>query len=209
MFSFLNKGGWLMYVILFISILSFTVFVERIRYLKDIKKRSRRLAERVRQVLKRGDLKTAISICEKSKEPIAKVLLSGLKNYNEDREYIIEVIKSTATREIPKLGKNLGIMSTSAAIAPLIGLLGTVFGMIQSFHSIELEGTGKPQVLAGGISVALLTTAFGLTVAIPTIVAYNYLTHLVDQEILYMEEEASFIVDFIIKNKDLLKRSET
>lgn len=198
-----------MYVILFISILSFTVFVERIRYLKDIKKRSRRLAERVRQVLKRGDLKTAISICEKSKEPIAKVLLSGLKNYNEDREYIIEVIKSTATREIPKLGKNLGIMSTSAAIAPLIGLLGTVFGMIQSFHSIELEGTGKPQVLAGGISVALLTTAFGLTVAIPTIVAYNYLTHLVDQEILYMEEEASFIVDFIIKNKDLLKRSET
>lgn len=198
-----------MYVILFISILSFTVFVERIRYLKDIKKRSRRLAERVRQVLKRGDLKTAISICEKSKEPIAKVLLSGLKNYNEDREYIIEVIKSTATREIPKLGKNLGIMSTSAAIAPLIGLLGTVFGMIQSFHSIELEGIGKPQVLAGGISVALLTTAFGLTVAIPTIVAYNYLTHLVDQEILYMEEEASFIVDFIIKNKDLLKRSET
>ena len=173
MFSFLNKGGWLMYVILFISILSFTVFVERIRYLKDIKKRSRRLAERVRQVLKRGDLKTAISICEKSKEPIARVLLSGLKNYNEDREYIIEVIKSTATREIPKLGKNLGIMSTSAAIAPLIGLLGTVFGMIQSFHSIELEGTGKPQVLAGGISVALLTTAFGLTVAIPTIVANN------------------------------------
>ncbi len=208
MFAFLNKGGWLMYVILFLSILSFTVFIERIKYLKEVKKRSRRLAERVRQVLKRGDIKSAISICEKSKEPIAKVLLAGLKNYEEDRDYIIEVIKSTANREIPRLGRNLGIMSTTASVAPLIGLLGTVFGMIQSFHSIELEGTGKPQVLAGGISVALLTTAFGLTVAIPTIIAYNYLTHLVDKEVLYMEEEASFVVDFIIKNREMLIKSE-
>ncbi len=208
MFAFLNKGGWLMYVILFLSILAFTVFVERIRYLKDVKKRSRRLAERVRQVLKRGDVKSAISICEKSKEPIAKVLLAGLKNYTENKEYIIEVIKAAANREIPRLGRNLGVMSTTASVAPLIGLLGTVFGMIQSFHSIELEGTGKPQVLAGGISVALLTTAFGLTVAIPTIIAYNYLTHLIDEEILYMEEEASFVVDFIVKNRKRLTESE-
>ena len=197
-----------MYVILFLSILAFTVFVERIRYLKEVKKRSRRLAERVRQVLKRGDIKSAISICEKSKEPIARVLLAGLKNYTENKEYIIEVIKAAANREIPRLGKNLGIMSTTASVAPLIGLLGTVFGMIQSFHSIELEGTGKPQVLAGGISVALLTTAFGLTVAIPTIIAYNYLTHLIDEEILYMEEEASFVVDFIVKNRKRLSESE-
>lgn len=205
MFGFLNKGGWLMYVILFVSIFAFTVFVERFKYLQNIRKKSRKLSERIRQMLNKNDIRSAINLCKKSKEPIAKVLLAGLSNYEEDRDYIIEVIKSAANREIPRLGKNLSIMSTSATIAPLLGLLGTVFGMIQSFHSIELEGTGKPQILAGGISVALLTTAFGLTVAIPTIIAYNYLTHLVDDEILHMEEEASNLVDYILKNKDMLK----
>ena len=114
-------------------------------------------------------------------------MLTGLMKFGQGREEIKEAIEDSANQEIPLLESNLSTLSTIGNIAPLLGLLGTVFGMIQSFNVITLMGVGNPEALSGGISVALLTTAFGLTVAIPTVAAHNYLSNRVEKLVREME----------------------
>jgi len=108
-----------------------------------------------------------------------------------------EAIEDSANQEIPVLERNLSTLSTIGNITPLLGLLGTVFGMVKAFNVIAIMGVGKPEALAGGISEALLTTAFGLSIAIPTIVVYNYLSHRVDKLIREMEVNCVDLIDLL------------
>ncbi|GAI61467.1 unnamed protein product, partial [marine sediment metagenome] len=108
-----------------------------------------------------------------------------------------EAIEDNANQEIPILERNLSTLSTIGNITPLLGLLGTVFGMVKAFNVIAVMGVGKPEALAGGISEALLTTAFGLSIAIPTIVVYNYLSHRVDKLIRDMEVDCVDLIDLL------------
>jgi len=197
MFEFFIKGGFLMYPILICSLLAITIFFERMFYLKSIKTKSKKFVFRVKNLVKKGSIELAISSCRKNPTPIAKIMLTGLMKFGRGREEIKEAIEDSANQEIPLLEGNLSTLSTIGNIAPLLGLLGTVFGMIQSFNVITLMGVGNPEALAGGISVALLTTAFGLSVAIPTIVAYNYLSHRVDKLIREMEISCIDLLDLL------------
>jgi len=126
-------------------------------------------------------------------------MLAGLMKYGQSRKEIKEAIEDSANQEIPLLEKHLSTLATIGNITPLLGLLGTVFGMIKAFNVIAVMGVGKPEALAGGISEALLTTAFGLSIAIPTIVIYNYLSNRVDKIIREMEVSCVDLLDLLTR----------
>jgi biopolymer transport protein ExbB len=197
MLEFFKKGGITMYPILIGSLLSITIFFERMFYFKSIKTKSKRFVFRVKNLVKKGSIELAISSCRKNPTPISKIMLSGLLKFGQRREEIKEAIEDSANLEIPELEKNLYILATVGNVAPLFGLLGTVFGMIRAFNVIATIGVGQAQPLAGGISEALLTTAFGLSVAIPTVIFFNYLSGRVSNIIRGMEETCMDLLDLL------------
>jgi len=203
MFELFNKGGFLMYPIFFSSLLAIAIFFERMFFLKSIKTSTRKFGNRISDLIRKGNINFAISACRKNFTPISQIILAALLKHGNSREEIKEVIEDTARHEITILERNLPILATIGNIAPLLGLLGTVFGMIKAFQVVSVVGVGNPEALAGGISEALLTTAFGLSVAIPTIVAYNYLAHRVDRQIKEMESTCVEILELLSNNKEV------
>ncbi len=197
MLEIFEKGGFLMYPIFICSLVAVTIFFERMFYLKSVKTKSNRFVLRVKNLVKKGSIELAISACRKSPTPISKIMLAGLVKFGQGRDEMKEAIEDSANQEIPVLERNLSTLSTIGNITPLLGLLGTVFGMVKAFNVIAVMGVGKPEALAGGISEALLTTAFGLSIAIPTIVVYNYLSHRVDKLIREMEVNCVDLVDLL------------
>lgn len=197
MLDIFEKGGFLMYPIFVCSLIAITIFFERMFYLKSIKTKSKRFVLRVKNLVKKGSIELAISACRKSPTPISQIMLAGLMKFGRGRDEMKEAIEDTANQEIPILERNLSTLSTIGNITPLLGLLGTVFGMVKAFNVIAVMGVGKPEALAGGISEALLTTAFGLSIAIPTIVVYNYLSHRVDKLIRDMEINCVDLIDLL------------
>lgn len=197
MLDIFEKGGFLMYPIFVCSLIAITIFFERMFYLKSIKTKSKKFVLRVKNLVKKGSIELAISACRKSPTPISQIMLSGLMKFGRGRDEMKEAIEDSANQEIPVLERNLSTLSTIGNITPLLGLLGTVFGMVKAFNVIAVMGVGKPEALAGGISEALLTTAFGLSIAIPTIVVYNYLSHRVDKLIRDMEINCVDLIDLL------------
>ena len=197
MLEVFEKGGFLMYPIFICSLIAITIFFERMFYLKSIKTKSKRFVLRVKDLVKKGSIELAISACRKSPTPISQIMLAGLMKFGRGRDEMKEAIEDSANQEIPILERNLSTLSTIGNITPLLGLLGTVFGMVKAFNVIAVMGVGKPEALAGGISEALLTTAFGLSIAIPTIVVYNYLSHRVDKLIRDMEINCVDLIDLL------------
>jgi biopolymer transport protein ExbB len=197
MLEIFEKGGFLMYPIFICSLIAVTIFFDRMFYLKSVKTKSNRFVLRVKNLVKKGSIELAISACRKSPTPISKIMLAGLMKFGQGRDEMKEAIEDSANQEIPVLERNLSTLSTIGNITPLLGLLGTVFGMVKAFNVIAVMGVGKPEALAGGISEALLTTAFGLSIAIPTIVVYNYLSHRVDKLIREMEVNCVDLVDLL------------
>jgi biopolymer transport protein ExbB len=186
-----------MYPIFFCSLLAIAIFFERMFYLKSIKTSTRKFSSRISDLIRKGNINFAITACRKNYSPISQIILSALLKYGSSRGEIKETIEDTANQEISILEKNLPVLATVGNIAPLLGLLGTVFGMIKGFQVISSMGVGNPEALAGAISEALLTTAFGLSVAIPTIVAYNYLINRVDRQIKEMEATSIEILELL------------
>ena len=197
MLEIFEKGGFLMYPIFICSLVAVTIFFDRMFYLKSVKTKSNRFVLRVKNLVKKGSIELAISACRKSPTPISKIMLSGLIKFGQGRDEMKEAIEDSANQEIPVLERNLSTLSTIGNITPLLGLLGTVFGMVKAFNVIAVMGVGKPEALAGGISEALLTTAFGLSIAIPTIVVFNYLSHRVDKLIRDMEVNCVDLIDLL------------
>jgi biopolymer transport protein ExbB len=197
MFELFYKGGFLMYPIFFSSLLAIAIFFERMFFLKSIKTSTRKFGNRISDLIRKGNINFAISACRKNYSPISQIILAALLKHGSSREEIREAIEDTAHQEVAILEKNLPILATVGNIAPLLGLLGTVFGMIKGFQVISTIGIGNPEALAGAISEALLTTAFGLSVAIPTIVAYNYLVNRVERQIKEMEATSTEILELL------------
>ncbi len=192
-----------MYPIFFCSLLAIAIFFERMFYLKSVKTSTRKFSNRISDLIRKGNINFAITACRKNYSPISQIILSALLKYGSSREEIKETIEDTANNEVTVLEKNLPILATVGNITPLLGLLGTVFGMIKGFQVISALGVGNPEALAAAISEALLTTAFGLSVAIPTIVAYNYLIHRVDRQIKEMELISVEILELLTTKREI------
>jgi biopolymer transport protein ExbB len=151
--------------------------------------------------MKHHQVKEALQICDGTKSPISHILKAGILKYDRPRPQIKEAIEDASLYEIPKLEKNLTTLATIAHISPLLGLLGTVTGMVRCFQAIQAKATTlhpvSPADLAGGIWEALLTTVAGLIVAIPTFVAYNYLVSRINSFVLEMEKASTELVNFL------------
>jgi len=181
MFAFLAKGGVLVVPILFCSVVALAIFLERIIRFMRMSKRGRGLEIRVTEKMKTNDDQEAMKIAAASDSPMGRVLVQGMEVKDQDRETLETVIAHATDEEVRGLSHYLQALATIGNIAPILGLLGTVMGMIKAFMVIqEMGGKVNAAVLAGGIWEAMMTTALGLTVALPTIVAHSYLLSKVD-----------------------------
>lgn len=197
MFEIVKAGGLLMVPIILCSIVALAIIGERLWSLQRKRIIPKHLVAQIWQMHSRGQLnKEQISAVRKN-SPLGRVLASGLSNANNSREVMKESIEETGRHVVHELERYLNSLGTIASIAPLLGLLGTVIGMIKVFSVITTEGVGNPAVLAGGISEALITTAAGLSVAIPSLMAHRYFRGLIDQIVVYMEQEAIKMVEVI------------
>ncbi len=201
MLEFMQKGGPVMYVILLCSIVAFAVVIERFLQLRKARIDTDKFMSEISNLLKRNRIMEAIDMCNQTPGPISQVVKAGILKHDRSKPEIREAIEDAAVSEIPILEKNLSMLATVAHIAPLLGLLGTVTGMVRAFQVIEQKATAlqpvNPKDLAGGIWEALLTTVFGLCVAIPTYVAYNYFVNKVNGFIFEMEKSATGLVNLL------------
>lgn len=195
MFEFVKSGGWLMLPIILCSIAAVAISIERYLALNPEKVAPKHLLAQVWGWLKNNQLDAGKIRELKASSPLGRILAAGLSNSRHGRDVMKESIQEAASHVIHDLERYLNTLGTIAAIAPLLGLLGTVIGMIKVFTAIMLQGTGNAGVLAGGISEALITTAAGLSVAIPALIMHRYLLRRVDTVVVTLEQETIKLVD--------------
>lgn len=201
-FDVIFDGGVLMWPILACSIVALAITIERFWSLRRASIDTRDFMDTMRTVLRQNRFQDAIDVCDETDGPVARIMKAGLLKHNRSKEDIREAIEDAGHLEIPRLERYMSALATCANIAPLLGLLGTVTGMIKAFAQIQhKEGLVNPADLAGGINGALVTTAAGLSIAIPTLVAYNYFVSRVENMVLEMEISSSELVELLTKNR--------
>lgn len=195
MLELVQAGGWLMLPILLSSIIAAGIIAERLWFLQRDRVMPSQLVGQVRQRIGTDQLDNAFVEALRDSSPLGRVLAAGLANRRQPREIVKESIEDTGRHVVHELERYLNSLGTIAAIAPLLGLLGTVIGMVKVFAAITVHGVGNPGVLAGGISEALITTAAGLSVAIPALIGYRYLRGRVEELVVVMEQQAMQLVE--------------
>jgi biopolymer transport protein ExbB len=193
----LVQGGWIMALLLVLSLLALGIIGERLYNLRANRILPPELVSAIEADIHRGDLRQARHRAEEDASPLGRILASGLRNSGMSREVIKESVEETGRHVVTDMSRYLTLLGTIAAISPLLGLLGTVVGMIKVFAVITSQGVGDPSVLAGGISEALLTTAFGMTIAIPAIALHRYFNAKLDRLVVDMEQSALRVVEII------------
>ena len=195
MLELLTAGGFLMIPIVLCSVVVVAICIERLYTLNAKKISPPHLLATVWQQLKADQLDTAKLKTLKQSSPLGRILAAGLSNAYHGREVMKESIQEAASHVVHELERYLNTLGTIAAVTPLLGLLGTVMGMIKVFSEIMTQGTGNASVLAGGISEALITTAAGLSVAIPALVMHRYFVGRIDGIVVELEQETIKLVD--------------
>lgn len=195
MFEMVKAGGWLMLPIIACSIIALAIVIERFWSLRRDNVIPDQLVSKVWHWVQQKQMTAERLRDLREGSLLGQILAVGIVNASQKREIMKEAIEDTGRHVVIELEKYLNMLGTCAAITPLLGLLGTVVGMIQVFSVITSVGVGDPAELAGGISKALITTAAGITVAIPSLFFYRYFRGRVDQTIIEMEQEALKLVD--------------
>lgn len=201
MINFFLKGGIFMYPILLCSILSVWFFIYKLLVLKKEKNIPSRLIEEASIYFKEKKFEEAYKVCMRYPSSLAKIIMLIAKNNDKDREYLKEVVEISGKAEVLELEKYIGAIGTIAGISTLLGLLGTISGLISIFSVISVDPVVNPAKLAGGISEALNTTAFGLVVAIPSVAFNKYLESKVAKMITILEETATMFIDLATGEK--------
>ena len=191
------RGGIFIYPIILCSIIALAVFLERLWILRRRNIIPSEFIRSVEELLKKQKIADAIFLCQGDPSSIARVFFAGLKNAGRGMWLVKESIEERGSREASTLEKRVGILSTIANLSPLLGLLGTVSGMIKTFNVISVQGVGNPAPLAGGIAEALITTAAGLSVAIPALVCYRIVKDKAESLIFQMEENSIKIIEIM------------
>jgi len=185
-----------MYPLLFFSVLAATVAIERFIVFSKAKINVSDFLTKIRKaLLVNRNVKEAIKICEQSKGPVASVMKAGLLRYGHSREDVEKTIENAALYELDRLEKRLGVLATTANVAPMLGFLGTVAGMIKSFATLAEQGLTNPAAVAVGISEALITTATGLIIAIPAQLVYNWYTTKITRFVRDIETASNMLVE--------------
>jgi biopolymer transport protein ExbB len=196
--NLIANGGLMMWVLIAASTVAILVFAERLLHYHRAQINSMEFLNGVRNVLKRDNIVEALSICDATPGPVARLVKVAVLNRERGREGVRESLEEAGLMEVPRLEEKLNVLATLAQIAPLLGLLGTVLGFLQIFNALQLAGTNaNMEMLSGGIWKALISTAGGIAVAIPCYAGYNYLVGRVNSIVLDMEKAASEIVNIV------------
>jgi len=192
--EFIRQGGVVMYPLLACSVLALGIVFERAVALRRRRIFVPQLLETVEQLLAEGNLEGVLRVCQRYPGPLANLVRAGVESCGLGREELREAIVDAGRQEVPELERHLTLLGTIVGVAPLLGLLGTVLGMIDVFRTIAASGVGQAAQLAGGIYEALSTTAVGLSIAVPSLVAYNYFVRRVERLVLELERCALQLV---------------
>jgi len=189
-----------MYPLLFFSVLAATVAIERFIVFTKAKINVNEFLTKIRKaLLVNRNVKEAIKVCEQNKGPVASVMKAGLLRYGHARDDIEKTIENAALYELDRLEKRLGVLGTTANVAPMLGFLGTVAGMIKSFATLAEQGLTNPAAVAVGISEALITTATGLIIAIPAQLVFNWYTTKVTRFVRDIETASNMLVETFVE----------
>ncbi|HUY84789.1 MAG TPA: MotA/TolQ/ExbB proton channel family protein [Steroidobacteraceae bacterium] len=195
MWEIIRAGGGFMWPIVLCSIISVAIILERLWALQTSRVIPRDIGDRVWNWIESEQLSDELIGALERNSPLGKLLAIGLASRHRPRELLVERLEDGGRHVAHDLERFLNTLGTIAAVAPLLGLLGTVAGIIHAFNAITAGGLGDPRLLSGGIGEALITTAAGLSVAIPSLIAYRYLRGKVDRLVIQMEKEATKLVD--------------
>lgn len=199
MIEIIERGGIMMYPLLLASVLALAIIIERFFSLRKRKVIIPEIISVVEQFSSFKDIELAKNICAKYSGPLSNLIQTGLANTDLDRAEIKELIEDQGRQEVRHLEKGLTILETIAVIAPLMGLLGTVLGMIKVFGVIKEQGIGQAAALSGGISEALITTVTGLFIGIPVLIFFNYFSRKADNFVLDIEKYSIILIQKIHK----------
>lgn len=197
MFELIKAGGWVMWPLILCSIAALAIIGERLWSLQKKNVIPSALLSQVQQWLTAKELDESRLTLLRDSSPLGRVLAAGLVNRQHDHAVLKEAIEDAGRHVVPELERYVNTLGTIAAISPFLGLLGTVLGMIQMFAGIGSHGLGDPSIVAGGISQALVATAAGLAVAIPSLMAYRYLRGRIDTLLVEMEQEAIKLIEIL------------
>ncbi len=191
------KGGWVMYPIFILSIMAFYIFFERYFTLRKAIKDESSLLMQVRELIKQGNLNSALSLCKQSNSPIGRMLQKGLLRIGKPIKEIEGAIENVGKLEVAKLEKNISVLGIVAGIAPMLGFVGTISGVIKIFYNISLSDNISMGNIAGGLYEKMITSAAGLIVGILAYIAHHVLTLMVDKIILKLETESIDFIDLL------------
>lgn len=199
--NLITQGGMMIWVLIAASTVAILVFIERLLLYHRAQINSMEFLSGVRNVMKRDNVVEALSICDATPGPVARLVKVAILNRERGRDGVRESLEEAGLMEVPRLEEKLNVLATLAQIAPLLGLLGTILGFMQIFNALQMAGTqANMEMLAGGVWKALISTGGGIAVAIPCYAAYNYLVGRVNSIVLDMEKAASEIVNIVTDN---------
>ena len=194
--EYMEKGGPVMWPILILSIIGFAVMIERAWVLRKARINVNEFLAKIRKALMvNRSLRDAVKICEQYQGPVASVMKAGLLKHGQPKDDVEKTIENAAMYETTRLERGLAVIATAANIEPMLGFLGTVTGMINSFDALAKSGLSNPGLVAAGISEALITTASGLIIAIPMQLAYNYFTTRINKFVRDVETSTNMLLE--------------
>jgi biopolymer transport protein ExbB len=197
LFELLTKGGWVMIPLAALALLGLVIFFERYITIRKASKDESQLITQVRSSIKTGNLDSAMAICKSSNTPIGRMLQKGLLRIGRPIKDIEGAIENVGKLEVSKLEKNIGILGIIAGIAPMLGFVGTIIGVITIFHDVSVKGVIEIGTISGGLYVKMISSASGLIIGIIAYVFYNILNIMVDKVILKMETDAIEFIDLL------------
>jgi biopolymer transport protein ExbB len=201
--EFIRLGGILMWPIMACSVIALAVTLERLWRLRRAQTSMRDFMDAMRSILRQRRMQEAMTLCDETDTPVARIVKAGVLKHDRPKADIRDAMQDAGRLEVPRLERYLGALATCTSVAPLLGLLGTVIGMIKCLAVVMHKGGQViPGDLAEGIGNALITTAAGLSVAIPSLIAYNYLVSRVDNLVLEMEVSSSELVELLANDEE-------
>ncbi|MBN1559722.1 MotA/TolQ/ExbB proton channel family protein [candidate division KSB1 bacterium] len=199
MVSYFNQGGAFMWPILVLLIIGVMISIERLISLSRASVNTRKFLAKVKDALSSGGIKEALEVCSNTRGPVASIFHAGLMRADRGVEHVEKAITNAGSIEMAFLERGLIWLATVISLAPMLGFTGTVVGMIQAFEAIKAANDISPSIVAGGISVALLTTAFGLIVAMIIQFFHNFFVARIDRLIIDMEESSTELIDALVE----------
>jgi len=198
MLNYFLRGGIMMYPLFLASVLALAIVINKVYVLSRIRTNERELMGKIKQLVNQKMVAQAVTLCEKTKGPVASILKAGLTQYGKGQKAIEDAFEAQASEEVPRLESYLPALATIASVSTLMGFTGTVTGMIRAFDSIAAASATSPAIVASGISEALITTAAGLLIAIPTLLFYRYFIHRVDRLVSEIERYCKEVIEILI-----------